>query len=113
MCVSNRTGLYVLPLCLAFLALAASLTPSLVPRNWLVQGVLGGIVMGLGYLSGRFFVACWRLLELPEPKGRTAAAARLIAGIPTGIVLLWCLHSARGWQNGIRERGLPPPSGPV
>ncbi|MDO5758289.1 MAG: alpha/beta-hydrolase family protein [Rhodobacterales bacterium] len=100
----HRTGLYILPLCLAFLALAASLTPSLIPRDWLVQGVLGGIVMGLGYLIGRFFVACWRLLELPEPKGRTAVVARLIAGVPASIVLVWCLFSARDWQNGIRER---------
>ncbi|MCI2394827.1 alpha/beta-hydrolase N-terminal domain-containing protein [Aliiroseovarius sediminis] len=53
---SNRTGLYVLPLYLACLALAASLTPSLIPRDWLVQGVLGGIVMGVGYLIGCGFV---------------------------------------------------------
>lgn len=102
--ILHRTGLYILPLCLAFLALAASLTPSLIPRDWLVQGVLGGIVMGLGYLIGRFFVACWRLLELPEPKGWTAVVARLIAGVPASIVLVWCLFSARDWQNGIRER---------
>lgn len=100
----HRTGLYVLPLCLAFLALATSLTPSLIPRDWLVQGVLGGIVMGVGYLIGRFFVACWRLLELPEPKGRTVRIARIVLGVPTVLLLVWCLFSARDWQNGIRER---------
>ena len=44
----DRTGLYVLPLFLGLLFLAASLTPTLIPRNWLIQGVLGGIVMTLG-----------------------------------------------------------------
>ncbi len=100
----DRTGLYVLPILLGLLFLAASLTPSLIPRDWVVQGILGGVVMALGYLIGRFCVACWRLLDLPEPKGRTVLAARLIVGVPTGIVLLWCLSSARRWQNGIRER---------
>lgn len=102
--VLRRSGLYILPLFLGLLFLAASLTPSLIPREWPVQGILGGIVMGVGYLIGRIGVACWRLLELPEPTGRTVLVARLVAGIPTGILLVWCLVSARGWQNGIRER---------
>ena len=100
----RRTGLYVLPLFLGLSFLAASLTPSLIPRDWLTQGILGGTVMAVGYLIGRFFVACWRLLELPEPAGRTVLVARLVLGIPTAILLVWCLFSARGWQNGIRAR---------
>jgi uncharacterized membrane protein len=99
----RRTGLYVLPLFLGLLFLAASLTPSLIPRGWLVQGILGGIVMALGYLIGRFLVACWRLLELPEPTGWTIQIARLVIGVPTGIILVLCLSSARRWQNSIRE----------
>lgn len=100
----SRIGIYTLPLFLGLLFLAASLTPTLIPRNWLVQGVLGGLVMALGYLIGRAFVSLWRLLELPEPGGRTALIARLIVGVPVGVVLCLCLVSARGWQNGIRER---------
>ncbi|WP_050526058.1 alpha/beta hydrolase [Pseudorhodobacter aquimaris] len=100
----NRTGLYVLPLCLAFVSLATSLTPSLIPRDWQVQGILGGIVMGVGYVIGRLFIAFWRLLELPEPKGRAIALARFIAVVPTAMILAWCLFSARDWQNGIRMR---------
>lgn len=97
-------GVYFMPLCLGLLFLAASLTPTLIPRDWLVQGVLGGLVMALGYLIGRALVSLWRLLELPEPGGRTALIARLILGIPAGIALVLCLFSARSWQNGIRER---------
>ncbi len=100
----NRTGLYVLPLFLGLLFFATSLTPTLIPRNWLVQGVLGGIVMGLGYLIGRFVIAMWRLMEIPEPTGHVVLIARLITGIPVAIVTILCLFQAHDWQNGIRSR---------
>jgi uncharacterized membrane protein len=100
----NRTGLYVLPLFLGGLFFAASLTPTLIPRSWLVQGILGGIVMGLGYLIGRFLISMWRLMEIPEPPGKAVMIARLVVGIPVAIILALCLFQARGWQNGIRER---------
>ncbi|EPX78251.1 alpha/beta hydrolase [Litoreibacter arenae] len=98
-----RTGLYFLPLCLGLVFLATSLTPSLIPRSWIVQGVLGGTVMSLGYLIGRACIAIWRLLDLPEPQGRTGQVARVVATVPTAIILVLCLMNARQWQNGIRE----------
>ncbi len=100
----KMTGLYVLPLFLGILFLAASLTPSLIPRNWLVQGALGGIVMALGYLIGRAVVAIWRLMALPEPQGRIVLIARLVIGVPILIPLTLSLAQARDWQNGIRSR---------
>ncbi|WP_281983224.1 hypothetical protein [Thalassorhabdomicrobium marinisediminis] len=36
----KTTGLYVLPLFLGLLFFAASLTPTLIPRDWLIQGAL-------------------------------------------------------------------------
>lgn len=102
--IFNRTGLYVLPLFLGLLFFAASLTPTLIPRSWLVQGILGGIVLGLGYLIGRFVASMWRLMEIPEPTGRTVVIARLVTGIPVAIILVLCLFQARDWQNGIRSR---------
>lgn len=100
----NKTGLYVLPLFLGLLFFAASLTPTLIPRSWLIQGVLGGIVMALGYLIGRVGVTIWRLMDIPEPTGRSVVIARLVTGIPVLIVLLMCLFNAQDWQNSIRER---------
>ena len=38
----------LLPLLLAVALFALSLTPSLVPRGWLLQGALGGLVAALG-----------------------------------------------------------------
>ncbi|SEQ84091.1 Uncharacterized membrane protein [Loktanella sp. DSM 29012] len=100
----DKTGLYVLPLFLGLLFFAASLTPTLIPRGAIVQGVLGGVVTAIGYLIGRGVIALYRLMELPEPKGRTVMIARLLTGIPVGIILALCLVQARGWQNGIRTR---------
>lgn len=100
----NRTGLYVLPLFLGFLFLAASLTPTLIPRSWLIQGVLGGIVMALGYLIGRVGVTIWRLMEIPELTGRGVVIARVVTGIPVLVILALCLFRARDWQNSTRER---------
>ena len=100
----RKTGLIFLPCLLGLLFFAASLTPSLIPREWLMQGVLGGVVMALGYLIGRSLVTLWWFMQLPRPSGRVMGVIYLICGIPVAAVLVLCLSKARGWQNGIRER---------
>ena len=99
-----KTGLTFLPLLLGLLFLAASLTPSLIPRNWFVQGVLGGLVMALGYLLARVCVGLWWLMELPTLKGRTAVWGNAVVAAPVLLVLALCLAQAHGWQNGLRSR---------
>ena len=100
----DKTGLTILPLLLGLLFLAASLTPSLIPRNWLVQGILGGLVMALGYLIGRICFGLWWLMELPTLKAHAALWFNAIMAAPVLVVLIWCLAQAHGWQNGIRSR---------
>lgn len=100
----DKTGLYVLPLCLGLLFFAASLTPTLIPRDWLVQGALGGLVMALGYLIGRAAITLYRLMDLREPAGKTAHALRLALLLPALLVAALCLAQTRDWQNGIRAR---------
>ncbi len=101
--------LYILPLALGLLFFAASLTPTLIPRSWIVQGALGGLVMALGYLIGRAALSLWRLLELPEADGRVLLVLRMAITLPIALVLLLCLAQARNWQNGIRLRMDMPP----
>lgn len=101
---SRPLGLYLLPLFLGLVFFAGSLTPSLIPRSWAVQGILGGLVMALGYLIGRIVMGLWRLMELPVLTGRRSAIAHAIVGLPVLGVVILCLAQARGWQNGIRER---------
>ena len=97
-------GVFLLPLCLGLVLFAASLTPSLIPRGWLVQGVLGGLVAALGYMIGRFLLLLWHAVELPVLRGRAATIAHLLIGLPVAGFLVYCLAHARGWQNGIRGR---------
>lgn len=50
---------------LALVFFAASLTPSLMPRPWLIQGLLAGTCAAVGYMIGVFLGWLWRYLELP------------------------------------------------
>ena len=64
-------SLAVAGLALGTLFFAASLTPSLVPRNALTQGALAGSCFAIGYGLGVFLRWLWRYLELPELAPRT------------------------------------------
>ena len=92
------------PFYLGLALFAASLTPSLIPRGWLVQGVLGGVVAALGYMLGRLLQTLWRAVELPVLRGQAATVVHLLAGVPVAVFLIFCLARARDWQNGIRSR---------
>lgn len=96
-------------LLLGLLFFAASLTPSLIPRGPLVQGVLGGLVMALGYLFGRIFVLVWRIADMPVPAGKSA---RFLMGTAVGLVSVlfaWTITSSLSWQNNLRRKmGLEP-----
>ncbi|MRX49952.1 hypothetical protein GI374_05705 [Paracoccus sp. S-4012] len=95
-------GLPLLPLLLGLLFFAVSLTPSLIPRSGVVQGVLGGVVGAAGYMIGRFLLTVWRQMYLPLLRGRRAEAAHTILAIPILGVLVFCLANAGRWQNQIR-----------
>jgi uncharacterized membrane protein len=86
---------------LALLFFAGSLTPSLMPRSYVVQGLLSGVCAAAGYAIGVFLSWLWRYLELPwlsrhalPMRAFTLIAALIVAGI-----FLW---HAVGWQNSIR-----------
>ena len=100
----RETHVSLLPLAVGLVFFAASLTPSLIPREWFVQGVLGGLVMAIGYMAGRFALTLWRLAELPLPRGRIAAAGDLLALLPAIAIAVWNLFRATDWQNSVRIR---------
>ena len=54
-------------LVLAAAFFTASLTPSLMPRDAVAQGVLGGIVAAIGHELGGILVWIWGFLGLPMP----------------------------------------------
>lgn len=81
---------------------ALSLTPSLIPRNVLVQGILSGCTFAAGYGVGVFLEWLWNFLELRWPNRRVARwVGRLCAALclVLTIAFLWFWT---GWQNSIR-----------
>ena len=82
---------------------ALSLTPSLIPRSFLFQGILAGLCFAAGYGSGVFVQWVWRFLELPEPTGKWRNFLRRLAIAFVAIILIYCLWRSVYWQNSIRE----------
>ena len=87
----------------AGLYFAVSLTPSLLPRIYLVQGLLSGIAMATGYGIGVLLQWLWNYLEIPIPRGTVERALRWLSFggmLILAIVFLW---RASTWQNSIRQ----------
>lgn len=96
-------------LLLGALFFAASLTPSLLPRTALTQGVLSGVCFTIGYALGVLAWMTWDYLELPLPVGRFRRAVKFAAAFLCAIVVLVFLWRTAEWQNSIRKlMELPP-----
>lgn len=93
---------------LAILFFAASLTPSLLPRPWLMQGIVSGVAMAAGYGAGVVAAWLWRWLELPVPEARTrmVTGVALLATLALAGTFLWRMPE---WQNSIRSLMEMPP----
>jgi len=96
-------------LLLGTLFFATSLTPTLLPRTFLTQGVLSGCALAAGYGIGVFGRWLWAYMELPRPQGRALRVSKLVAAIVCAVVAATFLWQAAQWQNSIRElMGLEP-----
>jgi len=102
-------NLSALGLLVAVSAFGASLTPSLMPRDPLVSGLLGGVVAALGYEIGNWIVALYRFLELPRasaPWIRRVNGASILVAVA---IVAYSVVKAPGWQNATRAAiGLSP-----
>lgn len=88
---------------LGALFFAASLTPSLLPRSFLIQGIVSGCSLAAGYgigVSGHSLLA---YMEIPQPKGRLLHVAKLAAAAACAVVAVASVWRAAGWQNSVRE----------
>ncbi|TYC65735.1 hypothetical protein FMN63_25530 [Stappia sp. BW2] len=104
-----RDGISPLGLIVAASFFGAALTPSMMPREPIVQAALAAVAASVGYEITLFARGIWRYLELPEPKGRICRLWLLAAiGISLAIIV-YSLAKAASWQNATREAvGLPP-----
>ncbi|WP_091522091.1 alpha/beta hydrolase [Aerobium aerolatum] len=81
---------------------AASLTPSLLPRSFQLQGALSGFSFASGYLVGVFARWVWHYLEMPAPSARVRRWALGIASAFCAAVVLVVLWKASEWQDSVR-----------
>ncbi|MGI9434865.1 MAG: alpha/beta hydrolase [Geminicoccaceae bacterium] len=89
-------------LLIGLLFFAASLTPSLLPRTYVVQGILSGCSAAFGYGVGTFGLWLWSYLELPKTNAHVRRYATLLAALIfllTATVFLW---KKTAWQNTVR-----------
>lgn len=94
----NTPGLLVGTLLFAF-----SLTPTLLPRADVVQGVLSGVSLSAGYAIGVLGHGLWLYLGLPRYRARTRRLIQITAAsvcVLTALVFLW---QAAEWQDGVRQ----------
>ncbi|QEG35424.1 alpha/beta hydrolase [Bythopirellula goksoeyrii] len=82
---------------------AASLTPSLLPRQFAVQGLLSGLALTVGYGMGVFFVWLWGYLELPRPNATLDRLSKQLTVAGVAVVAILFLWRATIWQNSIRQ----------
>ncbi len=88
---------------IALLFFSASVTPSLLPRTYYVQGILSGFAIFLGYALGVAGVLLYQFLELPNPNDRIQRISKLVTVVAVAIVFVYFLRRMTYWQNSIRE----------
>ncbi|MDA9507752.1 membrane protein [Bradyrhizobium sp. CCBAU 11386] len=89
-------------LMLGALFFAAALTPTLIPRSYLTQGVLAGGCFAIGYFAGILWRRLWHYLELPEPSARARSIVNALAAAICLLIVIVFLWRAAEWQNSIR-----------
>lgn len=99
---SHLESLSGVGLMLGTLFFAAALTPTLIPRTHVTQGVLAGACFAAGYGLGVLWHWLWAYMELPEPRGRAARIINAVIGVLCLSVAVVFLGRAAEWQNTIR-----------
>ncbi|WP_202323688.1 alpha/beta hydrolase [Mesorhizobium sp. 113-3-9] len=94
---------------LGTLFFVASLTPTLVPRTYVTQGILSGACFAAGYGIGVAWRWLWQYMQLPEPNGRVQRWLKIASALVCTVIALSFLWRTTEWQNSIRGlMGLEP-----
>jgi uncharacterized membrane protein len=80
-----------------------SLTPSLLPRGAILQGVLSGVSAVIGYGFGSLASATIRTINPVEPQPETKRIARWVLLGSTAVLVPVFLLLGRSWQNDVRD----------
>lgn len=93
----NQLGLAV-----ALIAFLWSVSPSLLPRSWMVQGLMSGISISGGYGFGVLLGWSARLLRVPSLPAAWRRGAWWALGVSAVVTVSIALWLASGWQRQIR-----------
>jgi len=100
---SLRRPLSIAGLVLGTAFFAFSLTPSLLPRSYAVQGLLSGLSFAAGYALAVAGLTVWRYLQLPFAGPRTAYVVRVVSAAVCVLLAVGSLWQAARWQDSIRR----------
>ena len=81
----------------------ASLTPSLLPRESVGQGILSGLVFAAGYGIGRAGHGIWTFMGLKDVTGRFAWVLKWVPVLTLIEMSIYTLTLMKDWQNSIRS----------
>ncbi|MER8230810.1 alpha/beta-hydrolase family protein [Streptomyces sp. NPDC094049] len=99
----------LIALCFATVFLWSSLTPSLVPRPWYLQGLVGGITATIGYALGSALAWLVRALVSRRPPERFRARCWQAYWLLSPLLTLWLISESARMQRQLRTlQGLPP-----
>ncbi|TWT92206.1 hypothetical protein Pla100_47430 [Neorhodopirellula pilleata] len=82
---------------------AASVTPSLLPRHFVTQGLLSGFAIAAGYAVGFAAVGVYLLAGFRQPPPKIQTISRWTSGVIVAITFMAFLWRMTFWQNSIRE----------
>ncbi len=91
-----------LGLVVGVLAFGAALTPSLLPRPWLFEGVVAGLGAALGYGVGTFLSWLVRALRARELSATVKLWAWRLLAVLGSVAAVCFLLLGVGWQNEVR-----------
>ncbi|XZE54164.1 alpha/beta hydrolase [Planctomycetaceae bacterium SH139] len=83
---------------------ACSLTPSLLPRPFEIQGLLSGLTFAVGYGIGVSVIWLWRVLHLPLLSPRSSRKVTIALALLCSVAVVASLWRAGRWQDSIRLR---------
>jgi uncharacterized membrane protein len=100
----SYTGLIV-----AAVFFSISLMPSLLPRPYVLQGLLSGLTLTIGYGIGILLRSFWLYLELPYLKGRAKSYVQYAVSILSLLLFSYAIFYSNSWQDEVRHlMGLEP-----
>jgi uncharacterized membrane protein len=102
--LAARSSLDPTGLLVAGVFTALSLTPSLLPRTWQIQGLISGLSASVGYLVGVAVAAAARWLFRsrdwpPGPRSMAQAVARYLLPVAVGGLVVFFLARGSHWQR--------------